>query len=70
MKIILGHDIVVQEMEGSYWKALKITISLQKQTSEMELRFIHYLFEVFLVFKCQSFWSPTIDSSSVDKTQD
>ena len=52
MKIILGHDIVVRYMEGSYWKALKILLFLQEQTSEIELRFIHSLLEVFIVFKC------------------
>ena len=37
MKIILGHDIVVQDMEGSYWKALKFLLFLPEQTSEMVL---------------------------------
>ena len=68
MKIILGHDIVVQDMEGSYWKALNIILFLLEQTSDMELRFIHSLLEVFLVFNCRSFWSPTIHGSSENNT--
>ena len=55
MKIILGHDTVVKEMEGSDWKALKIIILIQEQTSDTELRFIHSILEVFLVFKCRAF---------------
>ena len=58
MNIILGHDIVVQEMGGSYWKALKIIIFLQEQKSEMELRFIHYLLEVFLFLSVEPFGIP------------
>ena len=68
MKIIIGHDMVVQETEGSCWEALKIILSLQEQTSEMELRFIHSILEVFLVFKSRSFWSPTIDGIGANKT--
>ena len=49
MKIILGHYMVVQEIEGYFWEALKIFLSLQEKLSEMELRFSHFLFEVFLV---------------------
>ena len=68
MDIILGHDMVVQDAEGYFWEALKILIFLQEQMSEMELHFIHSLLEVFLVSKCQSFWYPTIESSSRNNT--
>ena len=68
MKTILGHDRVVQDMEGSYWRSLKILLYHQEQMSDMELCLIHYLLEVFLVFECRDFWYPTIDDSRENNT--
>ena len=60
MKIILGDDIVVQEMEGSYWKALEFLLLLQEQTSDMDLRFIHSLLEVFFFLSVETFGLPPL----------
>ena len=70
MKIILGHDIVLQEMEGSCWKVLKALLILQEKISEMNLRFIHSFLDLFLVFECRVFQSPTIEGSRGNKTED
>ena len=60
MKIILGHDIVVQEIEGSCWKALKIIIFLQEQMSDMDLHFIYSLLKVFLFVSVEPFGIPQL----------
>ena len=60
MNIILGHDMVVQDMEGSCWEALTIILFLQEKNIEMELCFIYSPSEVLLVFKCQSFLIPPL----------
>ena len=60
MNIILGNDMVVQEMEGFCWEALKILLLFQEQTSEMELRFIHSLLEVFLFLSVDPFGFPPL----------
>ena len=62
MKIILGHDMVVQDMEGSCWEALKILLLLQEQTSEMDICFIHNILEVFLFLGVGLFGLPPLTS--------
>ena len=47
-------------MEGSYWKALEIHIFLQKQTSDMELLFIHSLLGGVLVLSVKPFGLPPL----------
>ena len=60
MDIIIGHDIVVQEMEGSYWNTLKILLFLREQRSAMDLRFIHSLLEVSLFLSFGHFGLPSL----------
>ena len=68
MKIILGNDMVVHDMEGSFWETLEIILLLQEQIIGMELCLIHAILDIFLDFKCRYFFSPTIDGSSENKT--
>ena len=53
MKIVLDHEMVVKEMKGSFWEALKIILFLQEQMSDMELRFIYSLL-FFSLFLCDN----------------
>ena len=55
MKNILGHDLVVQEMEDPFWKAQKIILLLQEQTSVMDVQFIHSLLGFFLFLSVEPF---------------